>query len=114
MHKEGSTLLANSSKKIRGITIEMSADATEVISEIHKVDKATKNTQTQLRDVEKLLKFDPGNTELLAQKQRLLAEAAEEAQKKEKLLYKIYEERSEQFEHAGLTLSLKEFIKETL
>ena len=35
-------------------------------------------------------------------------------QEKEKLLYKIYEERSEQFEHAGLTLSLKEFIKETL
>ena len=56
----------------------MSADATEVISEIRKVDSATSNTQKQLRDVEKLLKFDPGNTELLAQKQRLLADAAEE------------------------------------
>lgn len=84
--------MASSSKKIRGITIEMSADATEVINEIHNVDKAAKNTQTQLRDVEKLLKFDPGNTELLAQKQRLLAEAAEEAQKKEKLLYQAMED----------------------
>lgn len=84
--------MASSSKKIRGITIEMSADATEVINEIHNVDKAAKNTQTQLRDVEKLLKFDPGNTELLAQKQRLLADAAEEAQKKEKLLYQAMED----------------------
>ena len=84
--------MASSSKKIRGITIEMSADATEVISEIRKVDSATSNTQKQLRDVEKLLKFDPGNTELLAQKQRLLADAAEEAQKKEKLLYQAMED----------------------
>lgn len=84
--------MASSSKKIRGITIEMSADATEVISEIRKVDSATSNTQKQLRDVEKLLKFDPENTELLAQKQRLLADAAEEAQKKEKLLYQAMED----------------------
>ncbi len=84
--------MASSSKKIRGITIEMSADATEVISEIRKVDSATANTQKQLRDVEKLLQFDPGNTELLAQKQRLLAEAAEQAQQKEKLLYQAMED----------------------
>lgn len=95
--------MASSSKKIRGITIEMSADATEVISEIRKVDSATSNTQKQLRDVEKLLKFDPENTELLAQKQRLLADAAEEAQKKEKLLYQAMEDLDGQLEDGQIS-----------
>lgn len=60
--------------RIRGITIEIGGDTT-------KLDKALKDTDTQLskvqknlRDVERLLKLDPTNTELLAQKQRLLAE----------------------------------------
>lgn len=70
----------------------MSADASGVIASIRDVDKAAANTQKQLRDVEKLLQFDPGNTELLAQKQRLLAEAAEQAQKKENLLSQAMED----------------------
>lgn len=41
-----------------------------------------KNTQAQLKDVEKLLKLDPSNTELLSQKQRLLNEAVEETKEK--------------------------------
>ncbi len=38
------------------------------------MNKNIKNTQTQLKDVEKLLKLDPSNTELLSQKQKLLAD----------------------------------------
>ena len=41
-----------------------------------------KNTQSQLKDVEKLLKLDPGNTELLAQKQKLLSSAVSETKEK--------------------------------
>ena len=74
----------------------MSADANGVISAIRNVDKAASNTQKQLRDVEKLLKFDPENTELLAQKQRLLAEAAEQAQQKETLLNQAMEDLEKQ------------------
>ena len=39
------------------------------------VNKNIKNTQSQLKDVEKLLKLDPKNTELLSQKQKLLADS---------------------------------------
>jgi phage-related minor tail protein len=41
-----------------------------------------KSTQTQLKDVEKLLKMDLGNTELLAQKEKLMAQAVEETKQK--------------------------------
>ena len=41
-----------------------------------------KNTQSQLKDVEKLLKLDPGNIELLAQKQKLLSSAVSETKEK--------------------------------
>ena len=41
-----------------------------------------KNAQSQLKDVEKLLKLDPGNTELLAQKQKLLSSAVSETKEK--------------------------------
>lgn len=62
------------SNRIRGITIEIDGNATKLTDALKSVDKALKNTQAELKDVDKLLKLDPGNTELLAQKQKLLAE----------------------------------------
>ncbi|MDE6835242.1 MAG: hypothetical protein K2J39_13495 [Ruminococcus sp.] len=61
--------------KVRGITVEINGDTTGLQKSLSKVDQSIKNTQSQLKDVEKLLKLDPTNTELLAQKQRLLGEA---------------------------------------
>ena len=60
--------------RIRGITIEIDGNTTPLTKSLEKVDKALKDTQSQLKDVDKLLKLDPGNTELLAQKQKLLAD----------------------------------------
>ena len=54
--------------RIKGITIEIGGDTTKLSKALKNVDGSIKNTQTQLRDVNKLLKLDPGNTELLAQK----------------------------------------------
>ncbi|MDE6781682.1 MAG: phage tail tape measure protein [Ruminococcus sp.] len=61
--------------RIRGITVEINGDTTKLNKALEGVDKNIRNTQSQLKDVEKLLKLDPTNTELLAQKQRLLGEA---------------------------------------
>ncbi|MDE5770664.1 MAG: phage tail tape measure protein, partial [Ruminococcus sp.] len=61
--------------RIRGITVEINGDTTGLQESLSKVDKSIRNTQSQLKDVEKLLKLNPTNTELLAQKQRLLGEA---------------------------------------
>ena len=69
--------------RIQGITVEIGGDTTKLSSALSGVNKEIKNTQTQLKDVEKLLKLDPSNTELVAQKQKLLKDAI--AQTKEKL-----------------------------
>lgn len=63
--------------RIKGITIEIGGDTTKLDKALSGTDKQLKQTQTSLKDVGRLLKMDPGNTELLAQKQRLLTDAVE-------------------------------------
>lgn len=69
--------------RIQGITVEIGGDTTKLTTALKGVNGEIRNTQSQLRDVEKLLKLDPGNTELLSQKQRMLN--AEVQATKEKL-----------------------------
>ena len=61
--------------RIKGITVEIGGDTTKLSKALESVNKNIKSTQTQLKDVEKLLKLDPKNTELLSQKQKLLADS---------------------------------------
>ena len=61
--------------RIKGITIEIDGDTTGLQLALSKVDSSLKNTQASLRDVNKLLKLDPKNTDLLKQKQELLKDA---------------------------------------
>ena len=61
--------------RIKGITVEIGGDTTKLSKALEGVNKSIKNTQTQLKDVEKLLKLDPRNTEMLSQKQKLLADS---------------------------------------
>lgn len=63
---------------IKGITIEIDGETTKLSKSLKDVDSQIKSTQTALRDVDKLLKLDPGNTELLTQKQKLLKDAISE------------------------------------
>ena len=79
------------STKVRGITIELGADTSGLSKALKGVNSEIGKTQKELKDVERLLKLDPHNTELMEQKQRLLGdrigetktklEALEEAQK---------------------------------
>ena len=68
--------------RIQGITVEIGGDTTKLQTALKGVNGEIKNTQSQLKDVNKLLKLDPGNTELLAQKHKLLGEAVEETKNK--------------------------------
>ena len=70
------------SGRIKGITVEIGGDTTKLQTALKGVNSEIKNTQSQLKDVEKLLKLDPGNTELLAQKQKLLSSAVDETKEK--------------------------------
>lgn len=70
------------STKVRGITIELGADTTGLSKALSGVNKEIGKTQKDLKDVERLLKLDPSNTELLAQKQKLLSDRVEETKTK--------------------------------
>ena len=69
-------------EKIRGITIELGGDASGLNKALGDVNTKLNDTQAQLKDVNRLLKLDPKNTELLAQKQKLLANQIENTNKK--------------------------------
>ena len=68
--------------RIQGITVEIGGDTTKLSTALSKVNKEIRDTQAQLKDVNKLLKLDPGNAELMAQKQRLLAQTVSETKEK--------------------------------
>ena len=64
--------------RIRGITIELSADTKGLYKGLTEARTAANNVQKALKDVNNLLKMNPTSTELLTQKQKLLAERVTE------------------------------------
>lgn len=65
--------------RIKGITVEIGGDTTGLEKALKNVNSTIKRTQSELKDVERLQKLDPSNTELLTQKQKLLKEAQKQA-----------------------------------
>lgn len=68
--------------RIKGITVKIGGDTTGLSKALSGVNQNIKSTQSQLKDVERLLKLDPKNTDLLRQRQELLARAVEETKEK--------------------------------
>ena len=68
--------------RIKGITVEIGGDTTGLSKALSGVNKEIRNTQSQLTDVNRLLKLDPTNSELLSQKQKLLSQAVGETKEK--------------------------------
>ena len=58
--------------RIKGITVEIGGDTTKLETSLRSVNTEIKNTESKLKDVNKLLKMDPGNTNLLSQKYKTL------------------------------------------
>lgn len=63
---------------IKGITIDIAGKTSSLVSDLQKADKALNNTNSALKAVDKALKLDPTNIELLAQKEALLNKAVGE------------------------------------
>lgn len=82
--------------RIKGISIEIGGDTTKLDKALKGVNGNIKNTQAELKDVERLLKFDPKNTELLKQKQELLKKAVGETADKLKTLKEAEKQVQEQ------------------
>ena len=81
--------------KIRGITIELTADTAGIMEGLKDINKELSTTQRSLNDTNKLLKLDPNNIELLSQKQEYLRDAIQKAneklEKEKELLEKMKE-----------------------
>lgn len=89
--------------RIKGITIEIGGDTTGLDKALSGVNKQIRTTQQELRDVERLLKLDPTNTELLAQRQKLLQQAVEGTSEKLKSLKEAEKQAQEQFQRGEIS-----------
>jgi len=88
---------------IKGITIEIGGDTTKLDKALGNVNKSVKSTQAELKEVEKLLKLDPKNTEALAQKQELLKKAIGETKEKLDVLKTAEAQVQEQFQRGEIS-----------
>lgn len=84
-------------KNIKGITIELDGDTKGLDKAISGISKQSIDVAKELKEVEKLLKFDPGNSELLAQKQQLLAKQIENTSDKLAILKEAQSQVNDQF-----------------
>ena len=88
--------------RIKGITVEIGGDTSGLEKALSDVNNSIKKTQSQLRDVNNLLKLDPSNTVLLAQKQELLQSAIGDTEKKLQALEQAQEDVTKAFERGDL------------
>ena len=88
--------------RIKGITVEIGGDTTGLDKALKSVNSSIKTTQSSLKDVSKLLKLDPTNTELLTQKQKLLKDAIGSTKEKLDALKLAQEQAKAQLESGDL------------
>lgn len=89
--------------KIAGITIEIGGDTTKLDKALQGVNKQTRDAQKELKEVNRLLKLDPKNTELLAQKQKILAESIDGTKEKLNILKDAEKQVQQQFENGEVS-----------
>ena len=94
-------------KQIQGITIEIGGDTTKLQDALKGVESKLKDTQAALKDTNRLLKLDPGNVELLSQKQRQLTDAISGTEEKLRTLKDAAKEAEQQL--ADGTMSQAQF-----
>ena len=97
--KKGGVTVAN---RIKGITVEIGGDTTGLDKALKGVNSTIKSTQSQLRDVNRLLKLDPSNAKLLAQKQQLLQKEIAETSSKLNALKEADKQAKIQLENGEL------------
>lgn len=89
--------------RIKGLTVEIGGDTTQLGKALESVNKKSKDLSTELGDINRLLKFDPENTELLAQRQAVLAGAIENTEEKLNTLREAERQVQRQFERGEVS-----------
>ena len=88
--------------RIKGIIVEIGGDTVGLQKALKDVNDKAKNVSSEMREVEKALKLDPTNTELLAQKQQLLSKQTEIAKEKLSALKEVQKQVEEQFKNGQI------------
>ena len=88
--------------RIKGLTVEIGGDTTKLGKALESVNRQSKSLQNELTGVNSLLKMDPGNTELLAQKQKILTSAINETSEKLRILKEAQSQVQAQFERGEI------------
>lgn len=99
--------MANGS--IKGITIEFRGDTTSLGKALNDVNKEIKATESSLKEVDKALKLDPDNVELLAQREKLLNDEISKTEEKLQLQKRAAEEAADALQKG--TISQAEYAK---
>lgn len=88
--------------RTRGITIEIGGDTTGLDKALKNVNREISSSKSELKDIEKLLKLDPSNTELMAQKQRALSDAVSSTREKLDALKEAQRQAAEQLANGNM------------
>lgn len=91
------------SNTIKGLTVEIGGDTTKLGKALDSVEKQGKSLSTELGQINRLLKLDPSNVELLAQKQQVLANAISNTEDKLNTLREAEKQVQVQFEKGDVT-----------
>ncbi|MDM5195458.1 DUF2207 domain-containing protein [Bacillus hominis] len=91
------------SGRIKGITVEIGGNTVGLQNALKDVNKRSNDLAKELKDVERLLKFDPGNVEALAQKQKLLTQQIENTTEKLDKLKAAEQQVQAQFQNGKIS-----------
>jgi len=89
--------------KIVGITIDIEGKNDGLVKSLKEVDQQLGKTKSALSDVDKALKLDPKNTELLAQKQQLLAKQIDGTSEKLKIMKQVAQDAAKGLKDGTVT-----------
>ena len=92
-----------SRSEIKGITVKIGGDTTELGKAMESVNQKGDDLSKELSEINRLLKFDPENTELLAQKQKLLADSITNTSSRLETLREAERQVQRQFERGEVS-----------
>lgn len=100
------------SKGLKGITVKIDGDTKPLNQALSKTNTESKSLQGELKGINSLLKFDPKNTELLAQKQTVLSQAIEQTESKLKTLTTAQQQMAEAGKNADNSAEYRDLQRE--
>ena len=89
--------------QIKGLTVEIGGDTTKLGQALESVNKKSSDISSELSEINRLLKFDPDNADLLAQKQKVLANAVTNTSEKLEKLKEAERQVQRQFERGEVS-----------